>query len=85
MASNSSTPEHLAERDLIISSDFTISRNLLFEARTESVQLDNCWESENFQTSTNKFDLRNGGSWHLTMNSLYGEFSNVVMYDELVM
>ena len=84
MASNSSTPDHLAERDMIISCDFTISRNLLFEARTESVHLDNWWESENFQTSTDKFDLRNGGSWHLTMNSPYGEFLNVVMYDELV-
>ncbi len=56
MASNSSTPDHLAESDMIISRDFTISRNLLFEARTESVHLDNWWESENFQTSTDKFD-----------------------------
>lgn len=84
MEKTSVAPNQLADRELIISRDFEISRNLLFEAWTDPVHLDNWWGPENFQTSTDKFDLRNGGSWHLTMNSPYGEFSNIILYDQVV-
>ena len=43
MEKTSVAPNQLADRELIISRDFEISRNLLFEAWTDPVHLDNWW------------------------------------------
>ncbi len=68
------------DRELVITRQFTVSRDQLFTVWSESGHLDNWWGPEDFKAETASFDFVEGKSWEFTMTSPYGEFDNTVSY-----
>ena len=74
-----------ADREIVISRVFNAPRELVFKAWTGSQHIDQWWGPRGFTTVTSSMDASVGGAWHYVMrHAQYGEFSNRIVYREIV-
>ena len=74
----------IAKRSLVFSRIFDAPRELVFEAFTTAEHLARWWGPNGFTITTEKFEFRVGGKWHLVMHGPDGrDYQNYVTFDEI--
>jgi uncharacterized protein YndB with AHSA1/START domain/pimeloyl-ACP methyl ester carboxylesterase len=77
---NSST-----DREIKFDRVFDAPRDLVFEAWTNPEQLVKWWGPKGFTITTQKIDVKAGGSWNFIMHGPNGiDYPNTIVYDEIV-
>jgi len=84
MAQKNETLTETTERDIIITRVIKAPRELVFEAWTDSKHLDKWWGPNGFSNETHEFEFKEGGKWKFTMRSEWGDFSQTIIYEEIL-
>lgn len=72
------------ETSLIVRRTFDAPRERVFDAWTDSDQVDQWWGPNGFMTTTNEMDVRPGGIWRFVMVGPDGdEFQNRIVCDDI--
>jgi uncharacterized protein YndB with AHSA1/START domain len=77
--------DHATTCDVVSTRVFTAPRERVFEAFSDPRQLAQWWGPKGFTNTIEKFDLRPGGAWRLTMRAPNGaEYPNESEFVEVV-
>jgi uncharacterized protein YndB with AHSA1/START domain len=77
--------EDTADRELVITRLFDASREMLFDAFSDPVHIEQWWGPNGFTTTTEKFDFRVGGEWIHVMHGPDGtDYPNRSVFLEIV-
>ncbi len=73
------------DREIVIIRVLNAPRELVYQAWTDPKHLEKWWGPNAFTTTTEKFDFREGGSWHHVMHGPDGkDYPNWSMFDTIV-
>jgi uncharacterized protein YndB with AHSA1/START domain len=85
MTAKNLNPENTADREIIITRDFTAPRELLWEAMTDPKHVVNWWGPRGFSTTIETMDFREGGHWKHVMQGPDGtKYPNHSIFREIV-
>ena len=85
MASKNNPSEETADREILITREFSASRELVWEAMTNPKHVVNWWGPRGFTTTIEKMDFRVGGVWQHVMRGPDGtKYPNKSVFKEIV-
>lgn len=74
----------MSDNQLTVQRTFDSSRERVWEALTDSAQIDQWWGPDGFTTTTDEMEVRPGGVWRFVMAGPDGEeYPNRIVYDEI--
>ncbi|HSJ05060.1 MAG TPA: SRPBCC domain-containing protein [Longimicrobiales bacterium] len=77
--------ESVADREVVITRTFSAPRELVFDAFTDPSHVGQWWGPDGFTTTTERIDIRPGGTWTHVMHGPDGtDYPNFIVYDEVV-
>jgi uncharacterized protein YndB with AHSA1/START domain len=78
-------PSLTADREILTTRLISASRERVWSAWTDPAQVDLWWGPNGFITTTQKMDVRAGGSWSFLMLGPDGtEYPNMIEYEEVI-
>src|SRR5215471_614497 len=73
-----------ADREIVITRVFDAPRELVWEAWTDPKHVPQWWGPRGFTTTTNKMDVKPGGTWRFVMHGPDGrDYQNKITYLEV--
>jgi uncharacterized protein YndB with AHSA1/START domain len=85
MTSKNNPPDETADREIIITREFSAPRELVWEAMTNPKHVVNWWGPRGFSTTIEKMDFRVGGVWQHVMRGPDGaNYPNRSVFKEIV-
>jgi uncharacterized protein YndB with AHSA1/START domain len=85
MTSKNNLPEETADREIVITREFSAPRELVWEAMTNPKHVVNWWGPRGFTTMIEEMDFRVGGVWQHTMRGPDGvNYPNRSVFKEIV-
>ena len=85
MTSKNNLPEETADREIVITREFSAPRELVWEAMTNPKHVVNWWGPRGFSTTIEKMDVRPGGEWKHVMRGPDGKnYPNDSVFKEIV-
>lgn len=73
-----------ADREIVTTRLLNAPRELVFNAFTDPKHVSNWWGPEGFRTTTEKMDVRAGGTWEFVMHGPDGRnYGNQILYEEV--
>jgi uncharacterized protein YndB with AHSA1/START domain len=77
--------ESVADREIVITRTFNAPRELVFDAFTDPAHVGQWWGPDGFRTTTDRMDVRPGGTWKHVMHGPDGtDYPNFIVYNEVV-
>ncbi|TMV48669.1 polyketide cyclase [Paenibacillus mesophilus] len=74
----------VGDREIVITRVFDVPRDLVFDCWTKEEHLSKWWGPRGFTTTTQKFEMKSGGTWEFIMRGPDGvEFPNTNVFVEV--